>query len=303
MKSAVQTGYNGISSVQVTDIPNPRVGPLATLITGSYAPVLPWDIKAEEGLLPDGERRALPSVVGYGASGLVNNAGILGARSLIGRRVIALSPSGTNAQIIAAPLAHYVIPVPDEVTMEQAATVIAGADTARMLMDHAHPTTGARIAVIGATGGVGVYLVQMLSNAGIVPDVLSSARSADFARQIFPNSRVFTDRNEFPRGYDIVFDLTGNPTLISTGEQSLRSNGLLVASSTPGYRPQRPDIRGAFHNGPLSPTGYRTILRQIADGTLMPVIDRIFSLTEVQQAQSHVKSGPHRGRTLLQLNA
>jgi NADPH2:quinone reductase len=302
MKAAVQTGYTGISSVQISELNEPTPGPLATLVNVAYAPVLPWDIMGEEGQLGAQEQRSLPSIAGYGASGIVKSAGMLGARSLIGQRVIALSPHGSNTEVMTAPLALYVIPVPDNVDLKQAATVLAGADTAQMLLNQATIHDGDHVAVIGATGGVGIYLVQLLANSGHQPDVVASTRSADFARKTFPHSTIITDLAQSSTHYNVIFDLTGNATQINAGEQALLPGGLLVAASTPGYRPHRPGIRGSFHNGPLSPMAYRKLLAQISSGELTPVVDEVYPLERIREAQRHVKEGPHRGRTLLEVN-
>lgn len=300
MLAAVQRNGSGIAAIAVEELDEVAAGMGGTLIEGAYAPVMPWDIKAGEGII--GGRR-LPSVIGYALSGTVIGAGPLGLRNAEGRRVISLVPEGSNAQRGVAPLAPFVFTVPDNVGMAQAASVIGGGDAALMLSKVPELNPGDRVVVSGANGGVGTWLVQILDLMGVRTDILSSSRSLGGNAELFPGKHVTDDPAQLAsHAYAAGFDLTGEGSVLRILESQLKSGGTLVMAATPDHRASRNDIKAVFRNRPIGPKGYNWLLARLADASITAVIDSIYPLQEVREAQWHVKRDPHKGRTLLRLN-
>ncbi|MEE8702974.1 zinc-binding alcohol dehydrogenase family protein [Bifidobacterium crudilactis] len=298
--AAVQKNRSGIAAVTVEEVGEAGTGMAGTLIEGAYAPVMPWDIKAEEGVI-DGRR--LPSVIGYAISGTVIGSGPLGLRNAVGRRVISAVPGGSNAQRGVAPLAPLVFTIPDNVSLAQAATVIGGGDAALMLSKVPELSPGDRVVISGANGGVGTWLVQILNLMDVRTDILSSSRSLEICRQLFPSNKVTDDSEQLLSGaYAAGIDLTGERRILGILENRLRGGGTLVTAATPDYRASRSDVNAVFRNRPISPTGYNWLLAKLSERAITAVIDSIYPLQEVRDAQWHVKRDPHKGRTLLRLN-
>jgi NADPH:quinone reductase-like Zn-dependent oxidoreductase len=301
MLAAVQKDRSGIDTIAVEEIDEAVAGMAGTLIEGAYAPVMPWDIKLEEGSV---SARSLPSVIGYAISGTVIESGPFGLRNAVGRRVISLIPSGSNAQRGVAPLAPLVFTIPDNVGMDQAATVIGGGDAALMLSKVTTLKPGDRVVIAGANGGVGTWLVQILNRMDVRVDILSSTRSLATCKELFPDNRVTDDPAQLlSHAYAVGIDLTGSGQVLRILEGQLDSGGTLVMAATPDYQVSRSDVTAVFRNRPIGPGGYRWLLERLSDGSITAAIDAIYPLQEVRKAQWHVKTDPHRGRTLLKLNA
>src|SRR4051795_10125143 len=92
--------------------------------------------------------------------------GEIAGRTPDGRRVVALLPTGGYAQRVAVPEANLV-PIPDEVSDDQAAGLLLQGLTARSLLRiSAHLSEGESVVVVAAAGGTGSLAVQLAKRMG-----------------------------------------------------------------------------------------------------------------------------------------
>jgi len=302
MQAILQTNYQGIDTLKTVTVTPPTGSLLGTLVNVNYVPVLPWDMKGERGELGTTENRNLPHIIGYGFAGTKAPSG--SAHRQKGTRLMGAAPQGSYAEVINASIPFYTFKVPDNVTLPQAATVIGGADTALMMIEATHVTPDKKVLVLGGSGGIGSYLIQLLSNLHVQFSVLSSARSLAFTRMIRPEADVHADLNEFnDQSFDLILDTTGSEPLLNVATNKVVTNGLIFTSALPLYRSPRPDVKAIFKNRPLSPAKYQQLLNQISAGKLIPVIDKIFPFDQVHEAQHYAETEPSRGRVLVQVSA
>lgn len=170
MKAIGVEDFGGPEVLHVLDLPVPQAGPGEIRIRITAAAVNPVDSLIRRGLAVSPGTRP-PYVPGMDAAGVVDQIGEAVDTDLrVGDRVIAIVvPSGTHgayAEYVTVP-ADSVVPAPTGATDEQAATLAANGLTARVALDKLGAHAGQTIAVTGAAGAVGGYVVQLAKADGL----------------------------------------------------------------------------------------------------------------------------------------
>lgn len=170
MKAIGVTGFGGPETLQALDLPTPQAGPDEIRIRVKAAAVNPVDSLIRRGLAvaPDVQP---PYVPGMEVSGLVDQIGADVDTDLrVEDRVIAIVvPSGAHgayAEYVTVP-ADSVVPAPVGATDAEAATLPANGLTAQIALDLLGAQPGQTIAVTGAAGAVGGYVVQLAKAEGL----------------------------------------------------------------------------------------------------------------------------------------
>lgn len=206
-----------------------------------------WD----ETWLRDGADRT-PTIPSHEFAGEVAavGPGVIGVAA--GDPVYGTAPfdrDGAAAEFVVVP-ARYAAAKPRTLTDVEAAAVPLPALTAQQaLFDHAHLCAGERVLVLGATGGVGGYAVQLAASAGA--EVTATARRAfDYLRDIGAHRVIdvgTTDLAAETTRYDVVIDTVGGDTL-DRSYAWVRRGGRLVTLQTPpdGGEAERRGITATF---------------------------------------------------------
>jgi 2-desacetyl-2-hydroxyethyl bacteriochlorophyllide A dehydrogenase len=177
-----------------------------------------------------------PFVPGYDLVGIVTRPGPSVTEVTVGQRVAALIKVGGWTDYIVLPVDHL-IPVPDGLDAASVETVVVNGATAwGMLHDTAKVRSGQTIVVHGATGGVGVMLVQLARVAGV--RVIGTASPSKFDRvramgaeplDYHTDDLVAEVRKLAPDGVDAVFDPLGGKS-VNNSWRMLGPGGTLVSS-------------------------------------------------------------------------
>jgi NADPH:quinone reductase-like Zn-dependent oxidoreductase len=208
-------------------------------------------------------------------------------------------------------------PKPAQLTFEQAAAVpLAGVTALQAIRDAGRVSPGAKVLIVGASGGVGTFAVQIAASMGAEVTGVCSAANADLVRSLGARNVIDYTREDFASGdgrYDVVFDnIVGHSVTACRG--ILEPGGIYLAS---GGRPERKWLgplgfiaRMAVANVFTRKTMRMFLARQSADdlavltgmieaGDLMPVIDRSFPLSEVPDAFRHLATWHARGKVVI----
>ncbi|WP_326659719.1 medium chain dehydrogenase/reductase family protein [Streptomyces canus] len=190
---------------------------------------------------------AFPFVPGYDLVGVVKAVGPGTDRTLIGRRVAALTKTGGWATAVLLTAADLV-EVPDGIDPDEAETLIVNGLTAyQMLYGKAKVQAGQTVLVTGAAGGVGSILVQLTRNAGVHVIGTASPRHHEALRALGVEPIDYRDpdlaarvRALAPDGVDAAFDHLGGAS-VTLSYRLLNRTGTLVsysiAAALDGTRP------------------------------------------------------------------
>jgi NADPH:quinone reductase-like Zn-dependent oxidoreductase len=296
----------------LSDLPTPDADS-AFLIPVTYAGINPLDNILAERLTATSK---YPFVLGVDFAGIVERApeGELSLRA--GERIFGMARThGTYAEYTAVaprvktePLAR----IPDGVTDEQAAALPIAAITALRSLELLDVTPGQRLVVMGATGGVGGYTVQMARDRGV--HVIATVRGdVDEARRIGAEEVYDAEavdvvdalRTSHPDGVEAVLDLVNGSDVICRDAEILKPGGGLVSTRYAADKEWFAERQITAFNiatvaNPLSsPQGLAEIARMLADGTITARIHSIIQPDHIGEAREKLRSGGLHGKAVI----
>jgi NADPH:quinone reductase-like Zn-dependent oxidoreductase len=206
---------------------------------------------------------------------------------------------------------------PAKLSLDQAAAVPVSALAAlQAVRDHGRVRPGQQVLIVGASGGVGTFAVQIAKAFGAEVTGVCSTAKLDAVRALGADHLVDYSTDDFADGrhrYDVVLDIGGNRRLSHLRRALTRRGRLvIVGGETDGRWLGGVDrqVRALL----LSPFVSQTLgtfvasenakdlmaLRQLIDsGQLAPVIDRSFPLSEVAAAIRYLLDGRARGKLVI----
>ena len=252
-------------------------------------------------------------VPGIDVAGTVVAVGSAVARFAVGDEVYGMS-RGSFAEY-AAVLEDKLAIKPANLTFEQAAVVPISAGTAlQAVVDSGHLEAGQKVLVLGASGGVGSYAVQLAKALGAEVTGVSSTAKLDLVRSLGADHVLDYTKDDFADGtrrYDLILDIGGNPTL-SQLRQALTPTGTVVivggeegGNWTGGFgRSLRAPLLSMFVRQRLAmlaskerATDLDRLDEYLEAGTVRPTIDRTYPLDQVPDAMRHLEAGMFAARS------
>jgi len=250
-------------------------------------------------------------VPGVDVAGTVAAVGSAVTRFGVGDEVFGMS-RGSFAQYAAAredKLAHK----PANASFEQAATVGISGGTALQALKAGRVAAGQRVLIIGASGGVGSYAVQLAKAAGAEVTGVCSTTKIDLVTGLGADHVVDYTRDDFADGvhhYDLIIDIAGNSPL-SRLRRALAPTGtaVIVSGESKGNitggigRQLRALLLTPFIGQRLTglaskerATDSEVLAQHIGAGTVTPSIDRTYPLDQVPTAMRHLEGGTVKGK-------
>ncbi len=258
-------------------------------------------------------------IPGCDVAGRVEAVGASVTRLQVGDEVFG-SPFGQGlgafAEYVAVPEDQLVVK-PTALSMEQAAAVPLAALTALQgLRDHGRLRDGQRVLVIGASGGVGTFAVQLANHLGGRVTGVCSRRNLDLVSALGADHVVdyaVEDPVDGAHRYDLILQLAGERSP-SDYRAALTSTGTLVLAGGdssekvlgPVARILKATLLSLFvsqrmTNFTVAPNhADLTYLRGLLeDGTITPVLDRTYPLVDVPEAITYVEAGHTTGKVVV----
>lgn len=210
---------------------------------------------------------------------------------------------------------------PPNVSYDAAAAIPLAASTALQgLRDHGRLQAGQRVLVVGASGGVGTFAVQLARTMGAHVTGVCGARNAALVRSLGADHVVdyaAAGRWDEDGPYDVVLQL-GGAAPASTLRRLLTRDGTLVQvsgdSANQWAGPLGRVVRGAFLSRLVSQriTSFTVrpnredlehLARLAGDGSVRPVVGATYALADVADALAHVESGHTGGKVVVEVGA
>jgi NADPH:quinone reductase-like Zn-dependent oxidoreductase len=317
MRAIVQDAYGSPDVFRLAQITIPEVSDRQVLVRVHAAGLDrgTWHLMAGQPYLLRlalGLRKPKNPVPGLDLSGTVVAVGSAVTRFSPGDEVFGTG-LGSFAEYAVAPEDQLALK-PAKLSFEQAAVVpVSGLTALQALTDVGRVKTGQRVLIIGASGGVGSYAVQLAKALGGEVTGVSSTAKLDLVRSLGADHVIDYTSEDFADGehrYDLILDIAGNPTLsrlrraltptgtavIVGGEQGGRLTGGLDRQFRAVALSVFVRQRLTFFVSKESGTDLERLTEFIEAGQLTPSIDQISSLEQVPEAMRHLVAGKVRGK-------
>jgi NADPH:quinone reductase-like Zn-dependent oxidoreductase len=174
--------YGGIDVLNVVEVPRPEPAAGQLLVRVRAAGINPGEAKIREGMLHSRFPATFPSGEGSDLAGIVEQVGAGVTRFKPGDEVIGFTDTRSSHAEYALVEEDDAVPKPAAVPWDQAATLYVAGTTAVAMVRAVDPEAGDTVLVAGATGGVGVFAVQLARRRGATVIGIASERGHDWLR-------------------------------------------------------------------------------------------------------------------------
>jgi NADPH:quinone reductase-like Zn-dependent oxidoreductase len=323
MKAIVRDTYGSADVLELRDIDIPEIKEDEVLVRVHAAGVgrdvwhvmtgLPYPLR----LAGYGLRAPKNPVIGSDVAGVVEAVGKNVSRFQPGDEVFGIG-KGSYAEYVCA-REDKLAPKPANLTFEQAAVLaIMGSTALQALRDHGKVRPGQEVLIIGASGGVGTYAVQIAKAFGARVTSVCSTQKVEMVRSIGADHVIDYTREDFAAGdqrYDLILDIGGNSSLTRL-RRALATRGALVITGGEGGgrwlggtdRQLRAMMLSPFVGQKLgtfvNKENHEDMIvlgELIESGKITPVIDRNYPLAEVPEAIRYLEEGRARGKVVITL--
>jgi NADPH:quinone reductase-like Zn-dependent oxidoreductase len=322
MRAIAQVGYGSPDVLRMAQIARPEPAADEVLIRVRAAGIDrgTWHVMAGQPYamrLGIGLRRPRNPVAGMDTAGTVVAVGTAVTRFAVGDEVFGVS-RGAFAEYATAregKLARK----PTGLGFEQAAVIaVSGTTALKGLRDVGRVKAGQHVLVIGASGGVGSYAVQLAKAFGAEVTAVCRTSKADFVRSLGADHVIDYTRTDFAddsASYDLIMDIGGSARL-SRLRRALAPRGTLVivGGEQEGKwigmrRPLRalalsPFVRQRLTNyiTVQNHTDMETLGSLIETGKVTPAVDAVYPLADVPEAVRHLVSGQAQGKIAITIS-
>jgi NADPH:quinone reductase-like Zn-dependent oxidoreductase len=258
-----------------------------------------------------GLRRPRNPVSGRDVAGTVAEVGASVTRFRVGDEVYGVAPGSFAEYAVAkeTKLARK----PANLTYAQAAVVpISGATALQAVHDVARPEPGQSVLVLGASGGVGTYAVQLAKALGAEVTGVCSTAKVDLVSSLGADHVLDYGHQDFADGtrkYDLILDIGGSPSLTRL-RRALKPQGTAVfvggedAGNLIGMgRQLRGVLVSPFVRRRLTLLAskeragdYERLTELIEAGQVTPTLDRTYPLENAREAMQRLETGEVRGK-------
>lgn len=315
MKAVVATGRALQPELTLQEVPGPKQpGPDDVLVQVHASSVNPKDWKLNYNIA----RVATPMLAGKLRPLFGDD--LAGTVVAIGSRVTDLEIGdavyGMDMRLRTASLAEQALIArkriarkPQSLSFAQAAAMPLAAQTALQGLRKGGGREGSRVLIIGASGGVGTFAVQIAKAQGMHVTGVCSGRNSDFVRELGADAVIDYTAGDYRQSagpFDLVFDVTSYESPLSCAAM-LEPKGRFISTGgdlwsmvgTPLYRAL------GKRAGTVVVESYSEDLETLADmverGQLKPVIDSEFNLAESEQAYQRSRTGRCRGKVVIKV--
>ncbi len=299
---------------EMMDLPKPSPGAGEILVKLRAAGVNPFDWKLSDGLAQADRPHVFPLILGVDGAGTVEAVGAGVTQFAVGDGVYGQflhSPVGigTYAEYVVAPEGLGISISPRGMYDDQAAAVPTPGMTALQALDSLGLSKGQSLLIVGASGGIGSFAVQLASNAGIT--VLTAARGPhrDYLHKLGASrfydakSATFVEDVQmgYPNGVDAILDLAQRGPDFERTLALVKPGG--IAASTIGAATEAVVTPRGLRPMPINLTPTRELLDRLAkdfsSGRIRIPLDEKMPLAAAPEAVAKSRAGSARGKIVL----
>jgi len=315
VKAVIYERYGPPEVLQIQEIEKPAPKDNEVLIKIYASAITAVDMGYRRSLGQSNPKKPRKHKLGYYLAGEVEDIGKDVKRFIRGDRVYGgdVFSLGTFAEYKCVREKGVLAIKPANITYEEAAVITYGGLTALPFLRDKGKIRGCKVLIIGASGGIGVYAVQIAKYYGAEVTGVCSTASLDLVKSLGADKVIDYTLDDFTKNgltYDIIFD-TPNKSSYFECKGSLTKNGRYL-TTVPWPRVILQMIWTSFASKKkviFAPMGLRSAHKKIKDltflnellkvGKIKPVIDKSFQLEQIVEAYRYVEKGHKKGNVVI----
>lgn len=318
MKAVIYRKYGSPDVLQLEDIEKPVPNDTEVLIKVYATSVSPIDWHFRSGSpflarkMAGGFLKPKIEILGFDVAGEIESVGIKVQRLKEGEQVYGRVPpgfNGANAEYVCVP-EDEVISKPASMTYEEAAAVPAAATVALWFLREGGLQSGQRILINGASGGLGIYAVQIAKSFDAEVAAVCSTANLEMVRSLGADEVIDYTKEDFTKmgqTYDVIFDAVGKNSFPNC-RSSLNQKGVYISTIL--------TFQGILYMIGTSVIGSKKAKVKIAKpstedlgfvndlvnaGKVKSIIDRVYSLDQVAEAHRYAETGHIKGKIIVRV--
>ena len=321
MKALIYEHYGPANVVRIQKVsrPTPKPNELLVRVHASSVNTSDWRIRAAAfpGIT------AIPARIIFGLFHPRNTrlgSEFAGVVEAVGAEVVAFSPGqqvfgitsagGASAEYLVLPETWAVAETPSHLSFVEAAALPFGGLAALVFLEQfANLRANQRILIVGASGGVGIYALQIARTFGAHVTTLSGPDSQKLVRSLGAHEALNYETTKFSEidlRFDVILDTIG--TVSPRQARRLLCPGGLFLPLNIGLREVVAALLNPFFAqkirlgvNPNTAKDLHQLAELVRDGSVQPVIDAVFPLTKAVSAHERVETRHRKGAIVLAL--
>lgn len=312
MKAISYNQYGNADVLELVTQARPLITSAQVLVRIYAAALNPIDYQMRRGRFHPYIRARFPRIPGSDFAGVIAGVGQKVKGLQVGDEVY-----GMSRTYVGGSYAEYIAIRPEEIAIkpisisfeEAAAFPLAALTSLQALRDLGQIRAGMRVLINGASGGVGVFAVQIAKAFGAVVTGVCSHRNIDLVRGLGADEVIdYTKTNirEQDQTYDIFYDAYGNQAMKKV-KHLLTSNGRYI-STIPAMKNFKDVALTVFSRKKTKVIFVKSTTRDLNElsmlveaGKLKAVIDRTYALEEAREASLYLETRRAKGKLILKM--
>jgi NADPH:quinone reductase-like Zn-dependent oxidoreductase len=310
MKASFYEEFGELDQIRTGSVERPEPGEGDVLVRIESAGVNPVDAAAARGMLNEMIPAKFPVIPGWDAAGIVEERGHSARRFSEGDEVYAYArrpyiKHGTFAEYICLP-ESYLAHRPKKLSMEESGGVpLTGLTAYQSLFDAGKLQKGETVLILGASGGVGTFAIQLASWRGAKIIGVASEPNHKYMKELGADEVVDYKHHHVgeavsdiaPGGVDMIFQCSRGESLNQSSD-NLKKGGRLI-SITNSKPDHRKDVQ--FRYVFVEPNAVQLEhIQELADeGHLKAPVTKIFRLEDAGQALKQIEKLHTRGKMII----
>jgi NADPH:quinone reductase-like Zn-dependent oxidoreductase len=324
MKAIIVNAYGGPEVLKIENVDKPTPNSNEVLIkigatAATRASVMMRTGTPYFGRLFTGISKPKVKTPGTDLAGVIEAVGSEVSNFKVGDKVMAGTTlkMGAYAEYICLPSDEMIVHQPENISPEEATGIMDGGVTAlAFFTDQVTIKSGDKVLINGGSGSIGTAAIQLAKEFGAEVTAVCSGKNKSMVQELGADKVLDYTKNELEKSaelYDVVFDTVGKMSYSKT-KKHMRSNGVFL---TPVM--EMNTLLSMLFVSPFSKkklkfaaTGLRKLDRRLKDlkviqellatNKLKTVIDKVYSLEQIQDAHTYVDSGRKRGNVIISMN-
>lgn len=309
MKAIIIKEFGGVDKLQLAEVKRPDYTENQVLIKVMAAGVNPVDAKIRSGKHLSSSHLQLPAILGKDMSGIVESVGENVKEFKAGDPVFGCINNTYATYVMTSP--EFIVKKPENISFEVAAAVsLAGLTAYQAINDHLKVSSGQRVLIQSAAGGVGHFAVQFAKLQGAFVSGTASGKNIEFLKELGVDQPIDYKNEKFEEiatNIDAVMDTMGGEILYRS-IAVVKPGGKVVC--LPSSTKDDPKARALAQEKGVELIWFmmqpekeelQAIADLLKDEKLRVEIQQVFPMQEISQAHQFIESHGVRGKIVIRL--